>query len=102
MSVRARSWLPDPYPAPTTSPAERPARCLVGAFSLLSTNTRANQEMCTFGGPRWKGLSTNSSCQLERAEKRAEKGLEWRASALDWGSDRESGEKQDDCKMFYI
>lgn len=39
-------------PAPTTSPAWRPARCLVfrGAFAPLSTNTRASLKIFGFVG----------------------------------------------------
>jgi hypothetical protein len=58
-------------PAPTTSPAWRPARCLVfrGAFAPLSTNTRVSLKIFGFvghvgrgaakrlrGGSSWPGL----------------------------------------------
>lgn len=45
-------WLLDPCPAPTTSPAWRPARYLVfrGAFAPLSTNTGQSLKIFGFVG----------------------------------------------------
>ena len=45
-------WWLDRCPAPTTSPAWRPARYLVfrGAFAPLSTNTRASLKFFGFVG----------------------------------------------------
>jgi hypothetical protein len=57
-------------PAPTTSPAWRPARCLMfrARSRSLSTNTQASWKMCSFVWPSWTGLSTNASCQPEKPE----------------------------------